>query len=535
MSKASVQGAIEEALLPIRRLFETLQDALVEIRTRLDALEADEPEPEPEPQPEPEPEPGPGEPGAPQEPEEPAPFRGFDLAVNPAFTDANRRLKDGTPFTEVMSDIYDGLLRFYLNGEHLRDGNESLVEVERLLAEGDSYQVGRTAFRQIECLLIFFRLTGDARLLDELCRLAKVAYGKGMRTTWHPGAPILDPSHAYHREPHGERFFPWLLIEGSERSRHWGADSHLMDTMRALRPFTQIGEALRVNRDASSPAGHDYKTEAEKWRRVLDGYERVWSNVDDSLWPSNVKVPSTYKGFYEVGGGYRRADLNEWPVNFRSIGHPAHGAGLMSIYMGRLLGKEAVGLAGAKRVLDPHFEEEVLYATVGGREHAFYQHGYYTMNSNQDFAAPSTYAEYDALDFVDLHLDGALNGDHDTARFLRGFANSVSFWVLDGNSPSAFTMKGDIQGSRDRTGVSISGRTGTIKGAAYKDQSREIASQWALCVLAPWADDDGKLREYASASFLQYRSNGQRDWSQPEVLTVPLGVFMDEAGLGRAA
>lgn len=461
----------------------------------------------------------------------PANFDGFDLQINPAFSDENRLLKDGTPFTGTMNDIYDGVLNFYVDGAHLTSGNESLVEIEALLAEGNSYQVGRTVFRQLQCLTMFFRLTGDVRLLDELCRLAKVGYSQGMRTTWYPGAPILNPSDPYHREPHGERFFPWLLVETDPVSRHWGSDTHLMDTMRALRPFAEIAWAFRVNENESSPAGHDFEAEADKWEAVFDGYERVWSSVNDAAWPSDTRVPEIYKGYFVPGSGYKRANFNEWPVNFRSIGHPAHGAGLMSIYLGRVLGKASVGISGSEHVLDPHFNTEVLYGTFSGREHAFWQHGYFTMNSNQDFAVPSTYAEYDALDFVDLYLDGALNESHDLPRFLRGFANDISYWVLDGASASNFNMLGDVQGNVSRSGTSVSGSSRSSDASGYPTRARSYASQWAFGILAPWADDAGKLRDFHTSSFFQYRSNGQGDWSEPEVLTVPLGVFMDEAGI----
>ena len=450
-----------------------------ELEARVAALEGGTPAPEPEPEP------------------EPAPFLGFDLAINHGFTDDARELKDGTPFTPLMNRIYNGVIT-WLNNDHLRTGGNPDRRTEARLAEGHSYHVGRDVMRQVQALTIFFRLTGDQRLLNELTRLQDVAYA-AMRTTWVPGASIT-------REPHGERFFPSML--GDKTDSNWGNDDHLHDTTMSLRPWAEIAVARQL---AGGGGGG--------WVEVFAGYERVWSAVNDTRFPASADVPRTYRGAWNLdGGGYTRAARDDWPVNYRPLAHTAHAGATTSLYMGRLLGKPDVGQAGLEKVMDAFFQDEVIYDGA----YALWPHGFTTWSSSNPYATPTNYVEYSVLYLLDLYLDGAYDGPW--SRFFTALAATYADRVLAGD-----TFKADLGGGQERSGESDSGRARTLPpNDVAGDRGISIAGLNAFHLLAAW-DATGEIREVATREWIDHYSPGGFD--APTGLTVPLAVFMDEAGV----
>lgn len=467
----------------------------------------------------------------------PAGSTSFDLLVNPNFNDSDRKLKDGTPFTSLMNRIYDGVLNYYRDGDFLTTSSESERAIEKLMQEGDSYQVGRHAFQQYQPMIMFFRLTGDVRLLDEITRLAKIAYTNGMRTDWLPDSGAWPSAgNSFSREPHGKRMFVSHL--GSPSDYFYGTDDHLTDTSRALRPYAEVGWMLRQNENVTSPAGYNYKDEADNWEAVLDGYEKVWSDKDNGSFTAAMKVPENYNGRFKLDtlDGYERADANEWPVNIRTGTHTNHGSAMLHLYMGRLLGRSTLGDSALRFLMTRFLTNEVCYGTFAGREHAFWARDYDEWETKPMYSHPGVYVGYTVLDLLDLYLDGVMNDDTDIdfERLFSGAANSISYWMTVGTSSTDFIMKGDLQGKQDRNGTTITGVNKTIAGTEvdeFIDRDRQAASFWAVGAMIPWADDSGRIRDYFSQSMFDYRS-GDGTWDTPEVLTVPLGVFMDEAGFG---
>lgn len=451
----------------------------------------------------------------------------FNLLVNPAFNDSNRVLKDGTPFTSTMNAIYDGLLGYYVEGPPLTSVGENEARVQSMLNAGESYHVARDVFRQYQPLTLFYRLTGDVRLLDELCRLFLIGHDQGMRTTWLPDSGAWPGSGMpWAREPHGERFFASYL--GDAGDPHYGNDDHLSDTAKSLRTLSEAAWAFRLNAGVTSPKGHSYAAAANKWEDVLDGYERVWSKVNDAAWPAATRVPQNYIGYYVIGSGTnKRPDFNEWPVNFRTGTHSSVGAALLSYYMGKFLNKESVGESGLHFVMDTFYADEVLYVQESGREHALWGKRFETWDPVENYAHDMVYAEYVFLDSMTLYLEGLAPGNVDWDRFWPAVANTLCDYVILGTQGN-IEYRGDMAGGQVKTGTSASGRTSSFGAAPHGLSNRSAWHNNAL--LMPW-DASGKLRSWLIP---EWESRWNSSFAQPRTLPVPIGVFMDEAGLGQS-
>lgn len=469
--------------------------------------------------------------GAPR-PTEPPPVGGgtstWDLTANPAFNPAAPTLKNGSPFQGRMSAIYDGLINHYINGPGVL-GRDSETNIEQRLGSGNSYAVGRGGFRGLMPLTVFFRLTGDLRILDEMARLGQIAYNS-MRTSWHPDTSVT-------RTFHGKRTWVWTQGPSTQNTSMWGTDDHLTDTHRAFAALAPVALALHKNRALTSPAGHNYAALADAWIAAYEGFEQVWTADPtwDANWPAGSDVPTTYKGYW-TPSGYQRPAKDQWPTNRRTFTHSNHGAMSLAYYMGQLLGKpENVYLDGTDQILQAWIEHEAYTVTTGIGDALAFSRTYTSLASSNNYLMPITYAEYTFMDLVALYLDGNPRSRIVPAETLRLAARSYAWWVYKGNL-GTWTAAPDIGGGIDRTGTNKAGRTLTLPdacegsgGSFCSDRSRYQASFYGHNLLLPW-DDTGIMDDYQWDAWSDYLS-GDGTFAEPLHLTYPAGAFLKDAGI----
>lgn len=461
--------------------------------------------------------------GAPS-PAEPPPITTgtFNLLADSSFDGAH--LKDGTPFTGRMAEIYAGLKNFYIDGQGVL-GRDTETNVENRLGSGNSYNIGRGGFRGLMPITTFYRLTGDLELLDELARLGTIAYNS-MRTDWHPDASTT-------RTPHGKRTWVWTYGPSTQNTDMWGTDAHLTDTHRAFAALAPVALALHLNRGHTSPGGYNYGALADQWIAAYEGYEQVWTAdaAWDGSWPSGSLVPETYKGFWSAGS-YSRPQKDQWPTNKRTLTHSNWGAMVLNYYMGRLLGKsESVWLDAVDSILEPFVNQEVYTTTTPSGQAAFYSRSFSSLTSSSMYLQPVTYSEYVVMDMVQLYLDGNPRSRIVPAESLRRLMRAYAWWV----SNSDGSGKADIGGSVPRSGTNKSGHSINLPDACSAagfcaDRTRYQMCFYGLNVGLAW-DDTGILEPRAVSAWNDYFSNGRDDWLEPSFLTVPVGVFMKEAGI----
>lgn len=473
-----------------------------------------EPDPIPEPDPEPEPEPEP-EPIPEPTPEPPTETGTWPLTVR-AFDGTYR---NGKSMSAEERRAYDGILTYWR-----ATGKSDAV---KSLRTGNSYQVGRGApASALGSLDILLRLTGDARLLDLLVELGAAAR-QGMRRSWAPGTAL--PAE-YAREPHGELFLPWLKTKSEPR--YYGSDAHISDSPKAWSMLARVALALATNRDAVSPAGHDYDALADQWRDLFTGYERVWSAVEDSKFPPAAKVPRTYKGRW-VAGSFKRAARDDWPTNMRTTTHTNWSCSVLALYMGRVLGKpEAQSRAGVDSYVRDfmHHEQGTPDQDTGFGPGVFFARGTVSWSSSENYECPLNYGEMVVPDAVSLYLD--LGGDsHVTPDFLTRFARNIAGWVLQG-TPANFTARNGIAGMSGRTYTTPDGKTRTLPDASNSgtsgagDRTDDQYAGYGTQLLQAWDVPTGKLGEYGRAAWSRYSGASGGSLDKPIDLYHPTGLLL---------
>jgi len=414
---------------------------------------------------------------------------------------------------------YDGILNYWRT-----TGKSDAI---KSLRTGNSYAIGRGApASALGSLDILLRLVGDARLLDLMAELGNEAI-RGMRRTWAPGTAL--PAE-YDRAPHGELMLPWLKTKSEPR--YFGQDYHLSDAPKAWSMLSRIALALRENRGAASPAGHDYAALADKWRGLFAGYERVWSAVNDAAFPAAAQVPRIYRGRW-VAGNYTRAARDEWPTNMRASTHSNWSISVLTLNMGRILGKPETQSRSAVELYVKtfmHREQGVTLDDTGYGPGLMFPRGTVSWAvQSEAYEMPTNYGEQVVPDAVSLYLD--LGADsHVTLDFFERYARNVAGWLLQGPA-SNFTVKNGIAGMASRTYVTPAGETRKLPPASEAtsvgsgDRTDDQYAGYGLQLLLPW-DPDGKLAEYGRASWLRYGGASGGSIDRPIDLYHPTGLLL---------
>lgn len=461
--------------------------------------------------------------GTPPPPPPPGQTGIFDLTANPSFDPQNPTIKTGVAFNQEMKDIYNGLLNYYIEGEG-ELGTEAEFNMATQLGNQDSYNVGRYGYRLFGVFMVFFRLTGDLRLLDAIARYANFGYN-GMWTANSNGGnwPSFETSGI---EYHEER--TWVYTQNT--GDFYGNDTHETDTPRAFNTFIQAALALHMNRNETSPkygAGY-YATQADKWIAVYEGYRKIWSADAswDSSWPNGItasNMNSWYNGYWYGSGSWRRQPSNQWPMNRRTFTHTNTGSLCLHYFMGRLLGLENLGQMAMDDLLAKFTNQEVYYQTSGGKEYAFWSRAYSSLTSSV-YMHPLTYAEYTIIDLVNMWLDGVPDISD---RIFKAAANTYADRCLKGTI-SSFTSWPDMGGGSDRTGMNVAGETITMPtacnaGAGFcVDKTEYQMVYFGSALLIPW---NTKLHDWLRAGWM--RRNGS--FSSPKLLSVIAGIFLKNA------
>lgn len=473
------------------------------------------------------PAPTPGHEAEPPPPPPPPTSGVFDLVANPNFDPVNPTIKTGDAFNQEMKDIYQGLLDYYIEGSgELGLNNTTNILIQ--LGNQDSYNVARYAWRLFGPFVIFFRLTGDLRLLDAIARYANLAYNGGMWTA-NSNNGQFHPNEATGMAYHEKRTWIWTQSASTD---FWGNDKHPTDTPGAFNCLVMAAAALQANRNEVSPehgAGY-YASEADKWLAVYEGYRQVWSADPswDGSWPNGITASDMngwYDGYWE-GGNYDRQPSNQWPMNRRTFTHSNMESASLHYHMGKLLGLESLGQMAIDDLMGKFVDREVYYDEVGGNPTAFYGRAFTSLISGTTYLMPQTYQEYVVVDLVNLWLEGD-PGTRVTLEMLEALANGYKEWGLKVGNTSALLGACDVGGGSAKTGTNASGQTITLADACSSagfcaDHSESSVLYYGSGI---WAGFNDNLYDWMKAGLLR------RDGSlkKPRTTSVLAGLFLKNA------
>lgn len=459
-------------------------------------------------------------PGPDPEPEpEPIPAGAWPLTIRPY----DGTFRNGRVMTSEDRGIYEGILDYWAT-----TGNAAAIAS---LRSGNAYSIGRGApASSIVSLEILTRLIGDARLVDLQAELGLAAIA-GMRTTWAPGTDIPPQ---WDRDPHGERFLPWL--KDRDEKRLYGQDFHLSDAPKSWSMLARIAATLHANRDQASPAGYDYAAMADTWRALLAGYEKVWSMVDDAAFAPEARVPAIYKGRW-IPGSYRRCKGDtDWPTNMRAETHSNWSCAALALHMGHALGKpEHQARAGIDLYVHSFMtaEQGITDDDTGYGPGLMFSRSASAWTTSSDYECPTNYAEQVVPDAISLHL--ALgDASHVTQDFLQRFARNVAGWLLKG-TPANFSVKNGVAGMASRWYTTPAGERRKIPDASHStssgaaDRTDDQYAGYGLQLLLPWDVPSGKLREYGTAAWLRFKETSAGGLNRPKDLYLPTGLLLASA------
>lgn len=344
----------------------------------------------------------------------------FSLLGDETFNPASPVLKDGTVLTGDALAVYEGINWLLQNhaDRYVEDGGSNL---NALATRDNLYYYARTLGTIYGDLFVLFRITGDLRVLDELCRIAALQATK-LAVGWrgHDPSKVNWPRHNYR-----------CWVSGSNVGDLYnGTDYHPLDSPRTHEPLFQLLYALRVNQHLDSPANGAgyYEAQADFWEDYLRDYVRIWRGVEQapgrdrngnvaSGWSANYRG-QLHDYYYDLYGS-RRASDGVWPMISRHHMHSHVGATALHYWMGKALGPSNPDFADAVDVAIHAIEELVfqrnLYEvdTRYGKglvwPRSLHDTGHGTAASPLgNYAEGSMYLGYTIHNLVNMWLDGAI-------------------------------------------------------------------------------------------------------------------------------
>lgn len=467
----------------------------------------------------------------------------FSLLGDPSF-DTNDPTLRGIPLAGDALAVYRGLEWLMTNHKANRFVEQGGDDIDDL-ATSHLYQMARTLGTIYGEIALFFRLTGDLRILDEWARIASVQ-ATAIEVGW-PNATSAAPwpSHTY------RCLNRYRGVSGEEE--YYGTDHNLLDNIRAHEPLAHLLYALRLNQHLASPAhgaGY-YEAQADFWETYFLEWLRVWSGPEEkagrnqngstaSGWSVNYR--GQQHNYYYSQTGKRRADYATWPVVSRHLTHTHIGASTLHYWLGKAMGATHPGFAqaaavGLEGIEVPFLDRNMyywngLYGEQGVWPRALQDTGHYTTSSpGLNYSQPSMYIAYIVHNLFNLWLEGVM------PRFKADFAvpvartmNAYLFRDLSSSQGMHMALLGSssLTGSsspkrRDGKSLPIIAYSGTIRSNANLVSS-------AVCMMQAFDTDDDYMEHHiwdarmgSSSSF--YRTSGT-PVSRPRVMSPGLGLLM---------
>lgn len=484
---------------------------------------------------------------APADPDPPPQPTGatFSLAINPDFDPDSPVLKNGQLLTGAALQTWKGidwLIRNHRARRYVQNGGSS---VDSLAARDDLYHYARTLACVYGELFTVLRLTGDARVLDELVRIWLIQKAKLHVGYRNPDTGAKYPTHPYRQ---------WAWDEASSLYR--GTDYHPLDNIRTHTPITQLLLALRENEAASSPAGYDYEAIADDLEDYLRDWVKAWQGPEADLgldadgnpasgWSANYRgnLHEIYRD--DVGA---RPGAGQWPIHSRHHAHTHVGASAAHVWLGLAIPDFAaaatVGLAG---FTDLFFERNTFHYTGAYGDQALWPrslhdtgHGELGSGGPGNYAEPSVYLELFWIDIHNLWLQGLIP-DYPTV-FAQPITRTLNQYTFSGLTTSQ-GMQADVLAGQSKTGASAPARlvdgatldfiTAAGQPGVGAPRSNANLVHASLCQLQAWDTPDDRMEEHVwdrmGRSTLFYDSGGT-PISRPRVLSPSIGLLLKQVG-----
>ena len=471
------------------RLLGFVREDIDGVRVRLSLLEQGvKPNPPEEPQPVP-------------DPVEPPSLSDATHEVAPlvtTFDPENPTLRTRQVLTPEQAHYYSAFTRAFLRSDPHR-----YTSVLGNLSDPDAYALGRFGQPiQVSALLAASR-TGDGRILDKLNAGWNLAYSN-LVVEWDASA--VDPSDGAIKTMAGAsiRDGEWHL-DGSppwSPARKWlcygdktgkGNDLNNLQSVKPWAVLCQFLWALEVNRDSVSPAGLDYGAEADKWRPVIGGFIRAYSEDTSEPYGQNYRG---LDGGMLWGSSRRRAAEGTWPILVRGEGHAVYNSLLLTFYLG-LLGSRGWPVPNWQAALDAA-DELAAYIRQHRMVDSQDSHGRPSIVLRQGgrmTALNATYTGYVALELAHIRDIGRWDDIFDDDTLERVARSYVDMIQPDGST------KDNIASSVNRTGRDFDVNVGspcTATEHAFK----------GLSALMQW---DGTEHLFSAATAAQEAVGGYSD------------------------
>lgn len=368
---------------------------------------------------------------------EPPPPGDWNLLGVPSFNPSDPKFKSGVSITNGSTNVtefrnmHNGLLWFANNPTEQFSSN-----THSQLTSGDLYQLARTVRDRMQSFLIAFRITGDLRMLDVLTawlKLSKQSMAVGYRD--HDTSVVTWSASPYPC---------WITRGGGQPSNLYGTDHSVMNEIKWHASIAEITYALYLNRNFTSPGGHNYQTEYNFWYNYLvNQFTPKWSGGGSADWRINyrgVRRPPTYST--QSGGNnnatqrYGRAAEGAWPITVNGGDlHSAISQSHLAYYMGLLTGNPN-GIAELNWASENFVTDSSQLVAAGSYGQArVWGHGQRGAGGSTSVTAQgATYLPYTIMDMTNMCLEGA--SPVVNTNLLKELANAVEAFVIIPNVQS---------------------------------------------------------------------------------------------------
>lgn len=484
---------------------------------------------------------------APPEPDPPPAPTGatFSLAINPDFDPDSPVLKNGQVLSGAALQTWRGidwLIRNHRARRYVQNGGSS---VDALAARDNLYHYARTLACVYGELFTVLRLTGDARVLDELVRIWLIQKAKLHVGYRNPDTGAKYPTHPYRQ---------WAWDESSELYR--GTDYNVQDNIRTHTPITQLLLALRENEAATSPTGYDYEQVGDDLEDYLRDWVKAWQGPEAALgiakngspasgWSANYRG-NLHEHYRDLVGA--RPGAGQWPIQSRHHTHTNLGASAAHVWLGLAIPDYAaaapVGLAG---VTDLFFERNLFHFTGSYGDSVVWPRSLHDTGHGTfadplgNYAQPSAYLELFWIDLHNLWLEGVIP-DYPTV-FAQPVTRTLNQYLFTGLTTSQ-GMQQDVLAGEAKTGaaaparlvdgqkldfISAIGQPG--RGSTPRSNSNLVHA--SLCQLQAWDTPDDRMQLHVwdrmgrSSAFYD---TGGTPLSRPRVLSPSIGLLLKQVG-----
>lgn len=442
--------------------------------------------------------------GSPPPPPPPPPEGSGSLLGNPNFNPASPTWKNGQPITGEYLTAFNGLHWWRTNPAQHND-----VSPNTVFAQNNLYELARVARPKLQVCLIALRLTGDLRFLDTCVTWLNMTKNtKAVRSnqsgwtappyeiwTWD-GAPIANTD----------------LSTMNESKWHAGV--------------AEVLYALYLNRNFSSPAGHNYHTEYVYWHNYFaNHFFPKWSGSPTTGWASLYrgvrKLPTTGLTPGNAANAGRPSFMNFPMVVNGGDYHSTTSSAMLNYACGRVFPDSVNGVEEAEWIWSKAVDGTDTRLSGQNRvwAHATFSH----VNVVTPTAQSATYMHYHLIDWVSAYLEpGAASGINDT--FLTQITNAVEnlFWVkgVTSTSGSAVISHQNIIGPSNLAGL--------VTGGGGSPATQSQLPHRAFLVTMRW-NPSGYLKSEAMRILNTTSIGGSL--SQPRGGMLPLGILLEGAPL----